>query len=493
VSTGIKRRIRILVALTTLGLLVLVTVIALVLTGGLDSYTQRNANQRARLGADLLISVGRQMPNLTPALVARGLSPATGAQLDRAVLRGRRDGLLSDLTVWDASGAVVYSADARLEGTRPRLEPEIARGLRGEELVLPHPLGLDQSTGRRTGVLDAIEPLRDDLQRVYGAIEVNLPLRPVSASAAQERNRMLTFLIVGAAVLWLTLLPLTWRAARGVALQWVTGRRRTIRAFRRGLANGEVELAYQPQVDARDGTVHAVEALVRWRRRGRLETPASFLAHVESSPLIGDLTERVLDLALAQLATWRAAGHRFRISVNLSAANLSDHASAAKIAAALARHAVPANALMIEITETAVLGDPAVAHQVVDEIAALDVELALDDFGTGTASLARLYELPITELKIDRSFVGPTDERPRAYLRAIISFAHGLGLRVVAEGVEDAATLAFLRNSGCDLAQGYHLARPLDAAALDTWLAEHPAALPEPTLALTGATLINMP
>ncbi|MEA2410399.1 MAG: diguanylate cyclase [Thermoleophilaceae bacterium] len=479
---------RVLVALATVGLLMLVTVIAMVLTGGLDGYTQRTANERARLGADLLVNVGRKMPNLTSAVVARGLSQAAGSQLDRAVSRGRRDGLLSDVTVWDLSGAVVYSADNRLEGTRPRIEPEVARGLRGEDLVVPHALGLDQSTGLRTGVLDAVEPLRDDLHRVYGAIEVGLPLRPVSASAAQERDRMLTYLIVGAAILWLTLLPLTWRAARGVALQWVTGRRRTLRAFRRGLTNGEVELAYQPQVDTRDGSVHAVEALVRWRRRGRLETPAYFLAHVESSPLIADLTERVLDLALGQLAAWRAAGRRFRISVNLSAANLSDHAAAAKIAAALARHAVPANALTIEITETAVLGDPAVAHQVVGDIAALDVELALDDFGTGTASLARLYELPITELKIDRSFVGPTDERPRAYLRAIISFAHGLGLRVVAEGVEDAATLAFLRHSGCDLAQGYHLARPLDAAALETWLSEHPAALPEPTLAPADAT-----
>jgi EAL domain-containing protein (putative c-di-GMP-specific phosphodiesterase class I) len=464
-----------LVVVATVALLVLVAVMAALLTGGLDSYTQRNADERAHLGADLLVTVGKDMPDLTPAVLARGLSPAEGAQLDRAVLRGRRDGQLTDLTIWDGSGAVAYSADARLEGTRPRLEPEVGSALRGADLVREHTQALDQSTGRRTGVLDAIEPLRDDAGRIYGAIEVGLPLRPVSASAVQVRHRLLTYLIVGAALLWLALLPLTRRAARGVALLWVPGRRRTLRAFRRALSNGEVELAYQPQVDARDGTVRAVEALVRWRRRGRLELPASFLAHVESSPLIADLTERVLDLALAQLAIWRAAGHRFRISVNLSAANLSDHAGAAKIAAALARHAVPADALTIEITETAVLEDPAVARQVVSEIAALGVDLSLDDFGTGTASIARLNELPITELKIDRSFVDSTDERARAYVPAIIRFAHDLGLRVVAEGVEDAPTLAFLRNCNCDLVQGYHVARPLDATTLAPWLTEQPA------------------
>jgi EAL domain-containing protein (putative c-di-GMP-specific phosphodiesterase class I) len=475
VFANVAHRARFLVTISTGGLLALVVLVAFVLTGGVDGYAKRNADQRARLGVDLLVHIGTDMPDLTPVTVAGGLSEANAHQLDVAIARGQRAGILSDLTIWDLSGRVMFSADRAIEGSRPVGEPEVHAALRGAAGTVEHAHALDLASGKRTGVLDALEPLRDDAGHIYGVVETSLPLKPIAADAAGVRDRALLYLLVGAGILWLTLLPLGIRAARTVAVAWAPGRQRLLRAFKRALAHGEIELVYQPQIAAHDGAVDAVEALVRWRRRDRLESPAVFLHHVESSPLIAALTDRVLDLALAELAHLRASGNDLRMSVNLSAANLVDDSVPATIESALARHDIPPATLTIEITETAVLEDPTAAYRVVNAIAALGVGLAIDDFGTGNASIERLHSLPVKELKIDRSFVSRTDNHSRSYVAAIIRFAQDLGLRVVAEGIEDADTLAFLRDHFCDLAQGYYIARPLDAPALHTWLAErHP-------------------
>jgi EAL domain-containing protein (putative c-di-GMP-specific phosphodiesterase class I) len=467
---ALRSRTSLVVGIATFAVLAFVGLVALVLTQSANGMADRDADQRARLGVDLLVTVGTRLPSLSSAHVGRGMSKADRDALDEAVASGQRQGLLAGLTIWDRTGRILYSHDERLEGTRPVMEAEVRDALAGRDVVVRHPSEIDASSGRHTGVLDALEPLRDANGRVYATLETSLPLRPIVNEAARIERRILLILIGGAAALWAALMPLTVRAARGVAVQWEPRRRRTLRAFRRALARGEIELVYQPQADPRDGVVHAVEALVRWRRGGRLEAPGGFLPIVEGSPLIGPLTERVFELALAQLSLWKAGGLRLRMSVNLSAANLADESLPGWIELAMARHRISASELTVEVTETAILEDPECAQRVVTAITNLGIEAAVDDFGTGHASISRLHQLPIAEVKIDRTFVMRTDEHSRGYLAAIVQFGKSLGLRVVAEGVEDAETVAFLSTLDCDLIQGFNLSRPLEPADLEAWL-----------------------
>jgi EAL domain-containing protein (putative c-di-GMP-specific phosphodiesterase class I) len=300
-------------------------------------------------------------------------------------------------------------------------------------------------------------------------LETSLRLEPIVADSARIRTRIVLFLFVGAALLWLALMPVIIRAARATAVAWTPGRRRTLRAFKRALDNDEIELLYQPQVGF-DGTTVAVEALLRWRRNGRLLSPDAFLPIVESSHLVDALTDQVLDIAIAQAAAWHADGHHLTVSVNLSARNLADTLLPDRIATILARHHVPATYLTVEITETALIDYPASALAIVDALSDAGISIAVDDFGVGHASIARIHDLHVHELKIDKSFIIPTEERTRSYAAAMIQFGRTLGLRVVAEGIEDEAALSFVRGAGADLAQGYYLCRPLAAGDVTPWL-----------------------
>ena len=291
-------------------------------------------------------------------------------------------------------------------------------------------------------------------------------------------------MIAGLGVLWLLFLPVTTRATMSIARSWTPGRRRLLSDFRRGLNRDEIELLYQPQIRSNDGSVRGFEALVRWRRDGKLHTPDTFLPVVEGTALMTDLSDRVIELATAQLAAWRRGGHRPRVSINLSAQDLEDDTLAERIKAALTRHQLPSDQLTIEVTETAILNDTECAQHLLTEISALGVQIAVDDFGTGHSSISRLHQFPIDEVKIDRSFVTPTDAQTRTYLKAIIRFTQALGLRVVAEGIEEEETLTFLRDLACDIAQGYHIGRPLPAGQIQDWLSHNTplnATTPNPT------------
>ena len=244
--------------------------------------------------------------------------------------------------------------------------------------------------------------------------------------------------------------------------------------LKQAIAGGELVLHYQPKVAVTTGAVVGVEALVRWEHPERgLLGPGAFIALAEHTGLIKPITLQVLEGAIADCARRRAAGDELTVAVNLAAANLVDAELPAIVAAALARHGVPPSALVLEITESSVLSDAARGVEVVEALRRLGVGFALDDFGTGYSSLTYLRRLAVDEVKIDRSFVlGMTEsEEDAVIVRSTIDLARNLELRVVAEGVEDAAALACLAEWGCDVAQGYHVARPLPAAALDTWLA----------------------
>jgi diguanylate cyclase (GGDEF)-like protein/PAS domain S-box-containing protein len=236
----------------------------------------------------------------------------------------------------------------------------------------------------------------------------------------------------------------------------------------------ELELHYQPKLDLRTGRIAGVEALVRWRHpKLGLTFPDAFIPLAEVSNVIHPLSQEILRQAMQQQSIWRESGLTgLTVSVNLSARNLIDDRCVETLRALQKTFATPSGELILEITETALMHDPEHAARLLDEIAGLGVRLSIDDFGTGYSSLGYLRRLPIDELKIDRLFVKDMlgNEQDAVIVRSTIGLAHNLGLKVVAEGVEDAATQNMLRDMGCDLIQGYHFSRPLPAAALENWL-----------------------
>ena len=250
--------------------------------------------------------------------------------------------------------------------------------------------------------------------------------------------------------------------------------------FQRALERDELVVHYQPIVDVRGAEVRGAESLVRWQHPEHgLLPPGAFIAAVEQTGLIGPLTRHVLERSIAQCATWRTDGNDLSVAVNLSVRNLLDPGLPGQISALLDIYGLPAAALQLEITESMIMSDPERALAIVGRLSELGVRLSVDDFGTGYSSLANLKRLPIDELKIDRSFVSPMmeDESDLIIVRSTINLGHDLGLTVIAEGVEDELTLKRLATLGCDLAQGYHLSRPLAPDAFAAWVsANAPAA-----------------
>ncbi|MFB8101499.1 putative bifunctional diguanylate cyclase/phosphodiesterase [Streptomyces sp. NPDC056007] len=242
--------------------------------------------------------------------------------------------------------------------------------------------------------------------------------------------------------------------------------------LRRALDAGDVELHYQPKVRF-DGQVAGLEALVRWvhPERGRVP-PDEFIAIAESSGLMPHLTEYVLETALAQVARWRAQGLFVPVAVNVSPRDVHTPGFAGGVAARLARHGVPAAALQLEITEHVLLEDPQRAADTLAGLTAHGVKMSLDDFGTGYSSLVHLRRLPVSELKIDRSFVArlAVDHEDAEIVRCTIDLAHSLGLVVVAEGVEDDETWERLRDLRCDAVQGWLVAAAMPPQETTAWL-----------------------
>jgi diguanylate cyclase (GGDEF)-like protein len=243
--------------------------------------------------------------------------------------------------------------------------------------------------------------------------------------------------------------------------------------FRRGLATEELVVHYQPIVDLDDLRVRGAEGLVRWQHpEFGLLPPGAFIHAVEQTGLIGPLTRYVLERSIAQCADWRREGLHLDVAVNLSVRNLLDRKLPGEIERLLDAYSLPADALQLEITERMIMSDPDRALAIVSRLSDLGVRLSVDDYGTGYSSLANLRRLPIDELKIDRSFVTPMlkDESDLIIVRSTINLAHDLGLKIIAEGVEDEPTLEHLSMLGCDLAQGFHLSRPLAADAFADWV-----------------------
>ncbi|GIF13709.1 putative bifunctional diguanylate cyclase/phosphodiesterase [Actinoplanes teichomyceticus] len=241
-------------------------------------------------------------------------------------------------------------------------------------------------------------------------------------------------------------------------------------------ADDQLTLHYQPKIDLAGGRVTGVEALIRWQhpRLGRV-APDAFIPMAESTSLIRPLTAHVLDLAVRQAKAWADQGTPIPVAVNLSTRCLLDAGFADQVFDLLHRVGLPVSLLKLEITESMVMTDPDRALAVLRTLRSAGVSLSIDDFGTGHSSMTYLQRFPVDELKIDKSFVQAmaNSHGDAVLVRTAITLGHNLGLSVVAEGVEDDAAVAALRALGCDVAQGYHYARPMPAEEFDRWLIDY--------------------
>jgi EAL domain-containing protein (putative c-di-GMP-specific phosphodiesterase class I) len=243
--------------------------------------------------------------------------------------------------------------------------------------------------------------------------------------------------------------------------------------LRRAVDHNELRLYYQPKISLRSANVSSVEALLRWEHPGRgLIPPGLFIPFAEHTGYIKLLTRWVMREAVRQCGEWLRQGLRLAISVNISARDLMNRDLPGEVAALLAEHAVPPALLCLEITESGFMEDPANAQKVLDRLAEHGVRLSIDDYGTGYSSLSYIMRLPVQELKIDQSFISrmASDAEIATIVRSTIDLGHNLGLKVVAEGVEDQSAWNMLRSLGCDDAQGFFMSRPLAPAALSEWI-----------------------
>ncbi len=255
--------------------------------------------------------------------------------------------------------------------------------------------------------------------------------------------------------------------------------------LKRAIGTDQIQVWYQPKVQLATNEVVGVECLVRWQHPLHgMVYPDEFIPQAEQSGLIGPLSMQIMDIALRQQRRWRAEGIDLRVAVNLSVRNLLSASLAREVAALLDVYATRPGDLVIEITETAVMSDPERAKRTLRDLHALGIHLAVDDFGVGQSSLAYLQELPIDEVKIDRCFVTGIErgEGHDGIARTVVDLGKNLDLRVVAEGIETEACYQHLRLIGCEIGQGYFIARPMPVEAIETWLVKHQPLLPAPVV-----------
>jgi diguanylate cyclase (GGDEF)-like protein len=367
------------------------------------------------------------------------------------------------------------AGDELLRQVGPRLRGGLRPGdllarLGGDEFAVLLPgTGLDDAQACAAVLRELLlQPFTVEGIRLHIGVSIGVATAPVPAATVKELLRCADVAMY------------TAKTAREGVHVYVpdphggTGDRlRTMEELRTALDRGELRVHLQPQVDLVSGAVAGTEALVRWEHPTRgLLTPAELLPAAEQAGLMRRLTDTVLELSLAAATRWWPA-HPVPVSVNLSAASVTDLDLPLKVADALGRHRLPPEALTLELVEDTLMADPERGRTVLGELRRLGVRTSIDDYGTGYSSLAYLRHLPADELKLDRSLTADVDRdrRAAAIVKHTVALAHDLGLRLVAEGVEDAATGAVLARLGCDVAQGFAIARPLPVEEFLRWLA----------------------
>ena len=439
------------------------------LAGSFEQMRTEIASREERIARLAYVDALTDLPNRTRFLEAFGrLSPGAGGAV--MVVNVDRFALINN-----ALGHVV--GDRLLRAVAGQLQPLVPPGgmlarLWGDQFAfLLEGAGLEAARRFADTVLAALrDPVTLDGQRLDIEAGVGIALYPDDGLDAATLLRRAELALAAAK-----------RRHAGIAFAQETGgepaheQLSLIGDMRRALAAGEFTLAYQPKLALGSGRIVAVEALLRWQHpeRGSI-APARFIPFAEQTGFIREITPWVLESAVRQAAAWHAAGLDIAVSANLSTLDLLDPHLGRRVRGLLEHYAVPARRLCLEITESALMDDPALAQAHLDELAGLGIKLSIDDYGVGQASLAYLKSLPVDELKLDRSFITAITESPRnaAIVESTIMLSHALGLTVVAEGVETPAELRWLREHGCDIAQGYGIGRPMTAAQLQDWLAD---------------------
>ncbi|UVI39044.1 putative bifunctional diguanylate cyclase/phosphodiesterase [Qipengyuania spongiae] len=347
-------------------------------------------------------------------------------------------GRIEDRLCAAGCGERIYRVDDRVVAWTTALEPfEIEGQLQGLAAVMRHPLEI---TGRRIDARLAFG-IADGREISDAAHAASQALRSGSCFAYHEHAEKLVL-------------------DQQLSLMG---------ELDEGIRRGELEVLYQPKLDLRSDRITSAEALIRWNHptRGYLR-PDIFIPLAEEADRIDDLTLFVLRRAIEDLDTWCSAGHVMKVAVNVSAVLISSPAFAVRLEHILREEGVPRERVTLEITESAAIIDFEAARSALEAIRALGVSISMDDYGTGQSTLTYLKGLPLSELKIDRSFVqyAHRDQGDALLVSSTVELAHQMGLEVVAEGIEDADCLAFLRSIGCDFAQGYHIAKPMSAEDL---------------------------
>jgi EAL domain-containing protein (putative c-di-GMP-specific phosphodiesterase class I) len=441
--------------------MIAVAVVAFVVSRIIGESVRTDQLANATSQVQLLAATGLG-PHLSP---AKHLSVAQIKDLDQVTLAARRTADVSQISIWDRRGLVLYSTDHRLIGKIGNRPAGVLSAIEGQTTTTVDKGAAGQS-------IDVATPIYGSRGPPIAAAQVLLPYAPV-AQAISSRTHRIDYILIGAALLFYALLwPLLLRASKAVHTQADPRRRALIGELSKGIKRDELLLHYQPTVDLTEGRVVAVEALLRWQhpKRGLL-APSDFLPTVTDSALNSKLALHVIDMALRDCTEWRNRGIDAGVNVNLSVANVLDAALPDEIGKMLATCGIPPGALGLEVTETAIVADEHKAAGMLKKLDGMGVRIAIDDFGTGHSSLACLRDLPVSELKIDREFVVGLRMRPRdkAIVRLITLLAHGLHVKVIAEGVEDEPTVNELAGLEVDMAQGYYFSRPLPLAELVAW------------------------
>jgi EAL domain-containing protein (putative c-di-GMP-specific phosphodiesterase class I) len=441
---------------------VLVSGVAYVVSEQLETSRDRQIRNLALQRAHLANEFGSALPVLTPQKLRSGFSATELASIYAAEERVKTSQPLLGFTIFNRRRRLVYPPAGPIE---LRVPDGIERALRGSTAV-------ERLGDSGAAVIEASVPIRDAGGNVIGASVVSLDEDALRAELVKEKERLFLTLIGAAALVWLLLLPVSVRLARLAAPHISIERWRTIRDFKRALGSGELEVHYQPKVAIADGSPCGAEGLVRWRRGSQVKPAGEFLRHVEHTDLVHRLTEFVLDRAVADARAWRQAGYDIGVAVNLSARSFEQGGLPDVVRATLAKHGVEPQALTLEVTEKAVFDNPARLESILTELAEIGVSISIDDFGTGHYSLARLHRFPVSEVKIDRVFVGRMTGDERPFVDSMATLVDALGLDVVAEGVEDIATLELLAKTRCRAAQGFFFCRPIPLAEFMEWLAK---------------------
>jgi diguanylate cyclase len=410
----------------------------------------------------------------------RALLADAGAVLAVATARRPAALLLLDLDgfkeVNDSLGH--HAGDELLRLIGPRLRQglrtdDVLARLGGDEFAVLLPEADLAQAQQLAVVLQELltEPFHVESIRLHVGVSIGVATAPVPAASVTELLRCADVAMYAAK---------SGRTGVHVYVPDPTGgtgdRLQTMEELRTALTDDQLVVHLQPQVDLGSGCVVGTEALVRWEHPVRgLLSPAALLPAAEQAGLLRPLTDRVLELALQAATRWWPT-RPVPVSVNLSAANVTDLDLPLKVAAALARHGLPAEALTLELVEDTLMADPERGRAVLGELRRLGIRTSIDDYGTGYSSLAYLRHLPADELKLDRSLTQDVDTDPRAaaIVRHTVALAHDLGLTLVAEGIEDDATAAALTALGCDVGQGYLFARPMPVADFLRHLHEQP-------------------